>query len=334
MIEIWFGLVVTTLTLYAVLDGWNIGAGILHFTVAKTPAERRQLTPLWSWHEVWLIAAGGTLFVAFPAVLAVALSGFYLAVFVLLWSLLWRGISLEFGGHLDDPMWRSFWDTCFAVASVLLAFLLGAALGNLVRGVPLDAGGRFSLPFFTDFRARGLVGILDWYTLSVAAFTVVCLAAHGASYLALQAHGPVRERSVRLAGTLWPAVFVLFAILSVETTIVRPGLFSQMAQRPLAWTAAALAAAGMAAIVTGLHRRERRVFVGGSCLIVGLIAAGAASVFPVMLHSTLDPAHSMSAHAAAASSHGLGVALAWWPAAFVLSFLYFGSVMRHYTRRA
>src|SRR6185369_9721694 len=120
MIEIWFGLVVTTLTLYAVLDGWNIGAGILHFTVAKTPAERRQLvealTPLWSWHEVWLIAAGGTLFVAFPAVLAVALSGFYLAVFVLLWSLLWRGISLEFGGHLDDPMWRSFWDTCFAVA--------------------------------------------------------------------------------------------------------------------------------------------------------------------------------------------------------------------------
>jgi cytochrome bd ubiquinol oxidase subunit II len=335
MIELWFGLVVLTLALYAVLDGWNIGAGIVSFVVAKTPAERRQvveaLTPLWSWHEVWLIAAGGTLFVAFPAVLGTTLAGFYLAVFVLLWSLIWRGLSLELGGHLDDPMWRSFWDCGFAVSSVLLAALLGTALGNLVRGVPLDASGAFSLSFFTDFRTGGRVGILDWYTLSVAAFTVACVAAHGASYLVLKTEGPVRDRSERLVRWLWPTLFVLLAVITAETALVRPELFSGMARRPLAWAGIALYAGGAGAIVAGQRaRNETRAFLGGCSVIVGLLAAGAASLFPVMLHSTLDPAYSVSAHAGAVGGRGLWVALLWWPVALGLAFAYFGYVTRYY----
>jgi cytochrome d ubiquinol oxidase subunit II len=335
MIELWFGLVALTLTIYAVLDGWNIGAGIVHYAVAKTPAERRQvveaLTPIWSWHEVWLVAAGGTLFVAFPGVLGVTLAGFYLAVFVLLWSLVWRGLSVELGSHLDDPMWRSFWDCGFAAASVALAGFLGAALGNLVRGVPLDAGGRFSLSFFTDFTTHGRVGILDWYTLSVAAFTVACLAAHGASYLVVKTEGTVQDRSARLTRWLWPAVFLLLAVVTAETALVRPALFVGMSHRPFAWLGIALCAGGVGAVVSGQRtRQDARAFLGGCGVIVGLLVAGAASLFPVLLYSTLDPAYSLSAHDGAVRGRGLVVALYWWPAALVLAFLYFAYAMQDY----
>ena len=207
MVEIWFAILSVMLILYAVLDGWDIGCGIVHFLVARTPAERRLVVsaigPLWTFYEVWLISAAGVLFVAFPAVLSVALPGFYLAVFVLLWCILGRGLSLEFGGHIDDALWRTFWDTAFTIVNVLIALLLGTALGNLLRGVPLGPSGKFSMAFFTDFRTRGEVGLLDWYTVSVAFFTLICLAAHGASYLAWKTEGAVHDRSAKLASRLW-----------------------------------------------------------------------------------------------------------------------------------
>ena len=215
MVELWFAILTLMLAGYAVMDGWNIGCGVAQFLVAKSPAERRlvisAIGPLWTWHEVWLVASGGVLFVAFPGVLAVALPGFYLAVFVLLWCMVGRGLSLEFGGHIDDPLWRTFWDVAFSVVNLLIALLLGVALGNIVRGVPAGATGKFSLAFFTDFRTRGEVGILDWYTGCVAVFTVVCVAAHGASYLVWKTEGRVHDRSLALARRLWLAVFVAHA---------------------------------------------------------------------------------------------------------------------------
>ena len=125
--------------------------------------------------------------------------GFYLAFFLLLWSLVLRGVSHEVSGHLDDPLWRTGWHFCFVASNILLAILIGAALGNVVRGVPLDAHGLFTLSFFTNFGVRGHVGILDWYTVSVAVFTLVALAAHGAVDLVLKTSGPVHDRSERLA---------------------------------------------------------------------------------------------------------------------------------------
>ena len=136
----------------------------------KTPEERRQVIaaigPLWSWHEVWLVGFGGTLLAVFPTLLASAFAGYYLALFLILWCLILRGISLEVGGHINDRMWQGFWDFVFVVANTLLAILFGAAAGNLARGVPLDADGTFSMAFFTDFTPRGHVGLLDWYTVS------------------------------------------------------------------------------------------------------------------------------------------------------------------------
>ena len=335
MVETWFAILTLMLAGYAIMDGWNIGSGVVQFLVARSPAERRlvisAIGPLWTWHEVWLVAAGGVLFVAFPSVLAVALPGFYLAVFVLLWCIVGRGLSLEFGGHLDDPLWRTFWDVAFAVVNLLIAILLGTALGNIVRGVPLGPSGKFSLAFFTDFRPRGEVGILDWYTGAVALFTVICVAAHGASYLVWKTEGEVHDRSLTLARRLWLAVFVLMPVITVATAVVRPELFTEMMRRPLAWVAVALAIAGSFAVLVGQRRdREGLAFAGGCAFIAGLLGAAAASVFPVMLHSTLGASYSIDAYAGAVRGPGLGLAAVWWPIAMILSLVYTAFVLRQF----
>ena len=336
MVELWFVLLGFTVTMFAVLDGWNIGAGALHLIVAKTHAERREiiaaLGPLWSWHEVWLIAFGGTFLLAFPQVMATSFAGFYLALWFVLWSFILRGISIEVGGHIDDRLWQSWWNFVFAVSSVVLAVLFGAALGNVIRGVPLDESGKFSMSLFTDFGVRGRVGILDWYTVSVAVFTTVLLAAHGATYLRLKTSGPVHQRSERLARWLWTTALVLFAVISLETWVVRPALYGAMIERPLGWLAVAIVGAGAWALVTGLRgTAEGRAFAGSCAVIVGLLAGAAVSVFPVMLHSTLAPEHSMTAYNGAAPMHGLSVALFWWPVALVLALTYGTLVMRNYS---
>src|SRR5271156_5803015 len=125
MIEIWYATVAFMLVIFVVLDGMDIGAGMLSYLVGKTDAERRVVVaaigPLWSWHEVWLLGFGGTLFVAFPNILAVSFSGFYLALFLLLWALVGRGISIEFASHIKDPLWRTGWNFAFVASNLLLA---------------------------------------------------------------------------------------------------------------------------------------------------------------------------------------------------------------------
>src|SRR5215510_2709649 len=228
MIATWFGIASFMLIVYVALDGRNFGAGMLHWRVARTPEERRQVIaaigPLWSWHEVWLVGFGGTLLAVFPKLLASAFAGYYLALFLILWCLILRGVSLEVGGHINDRLWQGFWDFVFVFANFLLAILFGAAAGNVARGVPLDADGNFSMAVFTNFRTSGYVGLLDWYTVSVAVFAAVILAAHGANYLSLKTEGPVHDRSSRWAGYLWIAVIPLFLVISVATFVVRPDL--------------------------------------------------------------------------------------------------------------
>src|SRR5215510_7285234 len=203
MITTWYIVVSFMLIIYVALDGRNFGAGMLHWLVARTPEERRQVVaaigPLWSWHEVWLVGFGGTLVAVFPRLMASAFAGYYLALFLILWGLILRGIALEVGGHINDRLRQGFWDFVFVCANVLLAILFGAAAGNVARGVPLDAQGHFSMALFTDFRVRGNVGLLDWYTVSIALFTAVILAAHGATYLTLKTEGLVHDRSARCA---------------------------------------------------------------------------------------------------------------------------------------
>src|SRR5262249_1946556 len=163
----WFCLVALMIAMYVVLDGFDLGAGAIHFLVGKTPSERgaviRSVGPVWDGNEVWLIAGGGALYFAFPALYAAAFSGFYLPLMIALSLLTRRGPSLEFRAHLTAAIWIDFWDVVFCASSLLLAVFLGAALGNVVRGVPLDENGWFFTPLWVDWRPGPHPGILDWY---------------------------------------------------------------------------------------------------------------------------------------------------------------------------
>jgi cytochrome bd ubiquinol oxidase subunit II len=323
------------LIIYVVLDGRNFGAGMLHWFVARTPAERRQVIaaigPLWSWHEVWLVGFGGTVLAIFPKLLASAFAGYYLALFLILWCLILRGIALEVGGHIDDRMWQGFWDFVFVLANTLLALLFGAAAGNMARGVPLASDGTFSMAFFTDFTPRGDVGLLDWYTVSVALFAVVALAAHGANYLTLKTQGIVHDRSAGYARVLWPAAALLLAVISLESAVVRPDVLGHASHNPCWWLGLLLAFAAVSALACGLAtRRGMLAFIGSNLLLAGLLAASAAAIFPIVLHSTLAPENSLSAYDVAAGGSSLAYAAIWWPIAFALAAAYFVFVSRRY----
>ena len=335
MIVVWYAVVSFMLIVYIVLDGRNFGAGMLQWFVARTPAERRQVMaaigPLWTWHEVWLLGFGGLLVAIFPKLMASAFSGYYLALFLILWCLILRGVAMEFGGHINDRLWQSYWDFNFVLSNFFLAILFGAAAGNVARGVPLDAQGNFSMAFFTDFNVRGHVGLLDWYTVSVALLALVMLAAHGATYLTLKTEGPVHNRCEIWAKYLWIAVVPLLAAVLIESRIVRPDLPGRALFNPFWWIGLIVIVASAFTLLTGLTSgRELQAFVGSNFLIVGLLATGAAAIFPVMLHSTLAPEHSLTAYAVAAGPMSLRLASFWWPVGFALAVFYFVFISRRY----
>src|SRR5258708_4955815 len=171
MATVWFIILSLMLATYVILDGFDFGAGILHLFVAKTDEERRTVLaaigPVWDGNEVWLVASGGILVYTFPRVYAAGFSGFYLPLMMVLWLLILRGLSIEFRSHHENSLWRSFWDGTLFFASTLMAIILGAALGNVIRGVPVNGEGYFSIPLFTDFLPGTHPGVLDWYTALV-----------------------------------------------------------------------------------------------------------------------------------------------------------------------
>ena len=335
MIATWYVIVSFMLIIYVALDGRNFGAGMLHWLVAKTPEERRQVVaaigPLWTWHEVWLVGFGGTLVAVFPRLMASAFAGYYLALFLILWGLILRGVSLEVGGHINDRLWQGFWDFVFVFSNFLLAILFGAAAGNLARGVPLDADGNFSMAFFTNFGVRGYVGLLDWYTISIAIFAAVIVAAHGGTYLMLKTEGPVHDRSATWAKYLWAAAAPLFLAISIESWVVRPDLPGHAIHNPFCWLGLLVVIVSTIMLISGLStRQEMRAFVGSNFLLVGLLATGAAVIFPVMLYSTLASENSLTAYAVASSHRALLLASVWWPAGFALATTCFVFVSRRY----
>lgn len=333
MESLWFALAALVVAIYVVMDGFDFGAGALHLWVARTDVERRTVLaaigPFWDGNEVWLLAGGGVLFLAFPKVLASGLSGFYLAIMLILWVLILRGIGIEFRSHVKDPLWRSFWDTTFALASTLAPVLFGAALGNLVRGVPMSTDGWFSLSLFESFSPTGELGILDWYTVLAGVLALAVLSHHGALFLAWKTESDVRSRSLKAAGRLFPLVVILWISATVATAMLAPGMFTALAGRPLAWLCSVILVAGL--VASYLARRAGRdllAFLGSGAFILGVLAATAASVYPTMIRSIDDPSASLTALNAAASPGSLEAGLYWWPVGFVLAIVYFTMLFR------
>ena len=294
MVEIWFGLAAMMAAAYVVLDGFDFGAGTLHLFVAKSDGERRQVLaaigPFWDGNEVWLLALGGVLFVAFPRVLASGLSGFYFAIFLVLWSLILRGhLNRASEPRRVAAVDRGLGRLSSAAASTLLPVLFGAALGNLIRGLPLDGDGWFSLALFTDFSARAPVGILDWYTVAAGVFAWVTIAGHGATFLAWKADGSVAERSHRAARWLYGAAAILLVPMTIATGVVNAPMLAALPGRPLAWLTLAVAIAGLLAVGIGLRRRrDLLAFLGSCAFIAGMLATTAVCLFPVLLRALGD----------------------------------------------
>jgi cytochrome d ubiquinol oxidase subunit II len=339
MHEAWYGIVVLMLTAYVVLDGFDLGAGALHLFVARNDAERRQVLaaigPFWDGNEVWLLAAGGALFVGFPRVLSSGISGFYFAIFLVLWCLILRGISIELRSHVKDTVWRKTWDAGFAAASLLLPVFLGAALGNLIRGVPLDAEGWFELTLFTDFTPAPPAGILDWYTVLVGVFALASLAAHGGTYLAWKTDGLVQERSRRAARLLYVAVAVLWAAATLATAAVNPDLLAALPRRPLALGLAVAALAGTVGVFVALARgRDRAAFLSSCAFVAGLSVATAACVWPVMLRAEPNTAPSLTALNAGGDAAGLRTALGWLGIGLPLVAAYYVFLFRFHRGKA
>ncbi len=211
METLWFMIVAVMVAAYVVLDGFDLGAGAIYLGAARTSDERRKILraigPVWDGNEVWLLAAGGTLYFAFPLLYASSFSGFYLPLMMVLWLLMLRGIGIELRAHIEHRVWMGFFDLIFCVSSILLAIFFGAALGNVVRGVPLAADGYFFEPLWTNFRVGANTGILDWYTILTGVIALVTLTAHGSLYIAVKTEHDLRparphRRAVGLAAAV------------------------------------------------------------------------------------------------------------------------------------
>ena len=336
MIEIvWFCLVAIMIAGYVVLDGFDLGAGIIHLFVARTEGERhmvlRSIGPVWDGNEVWLLAGGGTLYFAFPALYAAAFSGFYLALMMVLWLLILRGISIELRSHIESPIWKPFWDLIFGGSSALLALLYGAALGNVVRGVPLDATGYFFIPLWTNLQPGPEAGIVDWYTLLIGAAAFVALAEHGCFWVVLKTSGDLQERSRRFGGRIWWAVAVFTAIITVASFELQPNIAREFSEHPWGYIFPLLALAGLAGM--GLwsgRRRDAAVFLSSCLYLIGMLTSAAFGVFPYVLPSTGSPDTGLKVTNAAAAEYGLYVGLAWWIPGMALALFYSVFVYRHF----
>jgi cytochrome d ubiquinol oxidase subunit II len=317
METIWFALVAAMLALYVVFDGFDLGAGAIHLLVARTDDERRlvlrSIGPVWDGNEVWLIAGGATLYFAFPALYATSFSGFYLPLMIVLWLLILRGIAIELRGHVDDPLWARFWDVTFSGASLLLALFYGAALGNVVRGVPLGADGRFFTPLWTDFRVGPAAGVLDWYTLTVALTALSALVLHGALWLNLKTEGALQARAAAVARRAWITTGLLTALVTIFTFRVQPLVPVHMLERALAWFLPLLAVTGWIGTRRFLAQgRAAGAFLASCGFVIGMMASAAVGLYPYVLPAITDPARGLTVTSAAAPASGLRIGLGWW----------------------
>jgi cytochrome bd ubiquinol oxidase subunit II len=332
---IWFCLVAIMLTVYVLLDGFDLGAGAIHLLVAKTDEERVQVLasigPVWDGNEVWLIAAAGTLYFAFPALYASGFSGFYLPLMIVLWLLILRGISISFRNEVISKVWNPFWDFLFCASSLLLAVFFGAALANVVRGVPLDASGYFFEPLWTDFRLGEQTGILDWYTILISVLSLLALAMHGALWVQMKTEGPVNHRSAKIAVNTWWGILILTAAVTVITFKVQPQVKGNFVTWPWGFIFPLLAVAGIAGVRFEMVKRdERKAFFASCAYLTGMLASVVFGLYPLVLPAR-NPVYSLTVASAKAGDYGLKIGAMWWTIAILLAAGYFTYVYRSFT---
>ena len=295
----WFLLIGVLLAGYAILDGFDLGVGVWHLFARKDEERRiflRAIGPVWDGNEVWLLTGGGALFAAFPPVYASVFSGFYLALILVLLGLIFRVVSIEFRSQLQDPRWRSRWDVAFSLGSAVPALLFGVALGNLVRGVPLNASGDYIGGFFA---------LLNPYSLLVGVTGLAMFATHGALYLVLKTEGELQGKARAWASKAWIVYLPLF-LLSAAWSLVAHQEGSILL--PLVASLIALLA------IVGIEVFNRaaaggRAFLASAVSIAALFGAAGSTMFPNLVRASNDASLSLSIFNASASQNSLTVML-------------------------
>lgn len=321
----WFVVLVIMLGGYAVLDGFDLGVGALHLLLPRDAKERdlaiNAIGPVWNGNEVWLLAAGGSMVVAFPLVYAASFSGFYLALMLVLWLLVFRGLGIEFRHQIDHPLWHQAWDAAFSVASALLAVLFGVALGNVLRGLPLDRNGNFQGTFALMLNPFALLG-------GVLSLAMLCL--HGAAYLAMKTTGPLQTRARALVGRLWWTATALALAMVAASVVVRPDFTRNFTRWPALTLVPALALAAIVALrVSWARSEDLRTFLASSATIVGLLGSAAAGLFPRLLPTMYgDPFEGLDIYNAASAAHGLRVAMGVYLAGMAIVIVYLVNAYR------
>src|SRR5580658_251611 len=334
MASLWFCIIAAMLATYVVLDGFDLGAGAIYLFAAKTNDERRlvlrAIGPVWDGNEVWLLASGGTLYFAFPQLYASSFSGFHLPLMMVLWLLILRAVGIEFRAHIESHVWQSFFDVFFSVSSILLAVFFGAALGNVVRGVPLDATGYFFEPLWTNFKLDSQVGILDWYTVLIGVMALVTLTAHGSYYVALKTGGDLGRRARGFALLCWPLQFFLTFTALVATYFIRPDITANYSRHPIGFAVPIVVVASLAVMLWANPKgKEKLAFVASSLYIAFMLVGAAFALYPMVLPAR-DHVYDLTIYNTAASSHGLSVGLVWWTFGAVLAIAYFVFVYRKF----
>lgn len=333
MATLWFCIVAVMLAAYVILDGFDIGAGSIHLLAARNDDERRKVIrsigPVWDGNEVWLLATGGVLYFAFPQLYASSFSGFYLPLMMVLWMLMGRAIGLEFRSHIDSQVWKTFWDGVFAISSILLAIFYGAALGNVVRGVPLAADHYFFLPLWTDWRTGTYPGILDWYTVLSGVVSLVALSVHGAHWVALKTDGKLQDRARRTSFLLYPVLLLVTIVSLVSTLSIRPEWLSNFRIVPVGYIIP-LAVFGSIFAMFHFSRkgRDKAAFLSSSVYLTMMLVGVAFSLYPIILPASTGSQFDLTVANSVTSNYAMKVALVWWSIGIIIAIGYFVFVYR------
>ncbi|MDG2195032.1 MAG: cytochrome d ubiquinol oxidase subunit II [Polaribacter sp.] len=334
----WYLIITIVLVVFFILDGYDFGAGIIHLFVAKKEEDKVVIAKsaglFWDSNEVWLVVAGGMLFMAFPTFYAVFFSGFYLPLIIVLWLMIFRAIGLEFRGQFNYQMWKDIWDKAFGVSSLLLALFFGITIGNILRGVNLGGiqngvaayeGHYFFLPLWnSDFSPiTENPGVIDWFTIIIGIIAVITFAIHGANWIILKTNSSINNQLKTIIFRLNLVLLGLTIFSLIVWKTINPKALNNFIENPFLMLFPALYLFGLFGLFFVKRiKKDFHRFALSSLLIFGGITSSLASMFPVILPSRNLINESLTIYNTSASQYGLSVALSWGVIGFLLLFCY------------
>ncbi len=339
METVWFIIIALVLTVFFILDGYDFGTGIIHLFFAKKEKDKEVISKaaglFWDSNEVWLVAAGGLLFMAFPTLYASVFSGFYLPLIIILWLIIFRALGLELRGQFNHTLWKTIWDRAFGVSSLLLTLFFGIALGNVARGVNLGGiensvaayeAHYFFLPLWNSSFSplSETPGVIDWFTLVIGLIAVITLSIHGANWIVLKTNASINQplKNISFQLNIALGVFTVFSISIWH--LITPHPLENYLKNPLFLIFPILYFTGFTGqFFVKKFKKETSAFYCSSLMIFGGITSTLATMFPVLLPSTNTVNDNLTIYNTATSTYGMSVAIPWIIIGIILMIAYF-----------